>query len=63
MRLTGRSEDELLTEVWTYLSRDEAFHLYQSLAYYFDDDEVAPGWHCHVGSGDGEPELTVAIEK
>jgi len=24
---------------------------------------VDPGWHCHVGGGDGEPELTIAIVK
>jgi hypothetical protein len=61
MRLTGGSDDELLTEAWAYLTAEEAFHLYMSLSYYFGDDEVGPGWHTHVGSEDG-PELTIAIE-
>ncbi len=43
MRLTGRSDDEPLTQAWAYLSTD-------------------PGWHCHVGGGDGAPELTIAID-
>jgi len=61
MRLTGGSDDELLTGAWAYLTAEEAFHLYMSLSYYFGDDEVDPGWHTHVGSEDG-PELTIAIE-
>jgi hypothetical protein len=59
----GGSDDEPLTEAWAYVSREEAFNLYMSLAYYFQDDESDPGWHCHVGGDDGEPELTIAIVK
>ena len=44
------------------LTAEEAFNLFMSLTYHFQDDEVDPGWHCHVGGGDGEPELTIAIE-
>jgi hypothetical protein len=62
MRLTGSSDDEPLTEAWAYVSIEEASHLYTSLAYYFQDDDNNPGWHCHVGGGDGEPELTIAID-
>lgn len=62
MRLTGRSDDEPLSEAWAYLSTEEAFDLYTSLAYYFQNDDNDPGWHCHVGGGDGEPELTIAID-
>ncbi len=58
----GRSDDELLTAAWAYLTAEEAFNLHMSLTYYFQNDEVDPGWHCHVGGGDGEPELTIAIE-
>jgi hypothetical protein len=62
MRLTGRSEDELLTVASAYLTADEAFLLFKSLEYYFEDDEVDSGWHHHVGGGGG-PELTIAIDK
>lgn len=63
MRLTGKSDDEPLAEAWAYLTVEQAFHLYLSLAYYFDDEDD-PGWHCHVGGDcDGEPELTIAIDK
>jgi hypothetical protein len=59
-RLTGRSDDELLTEAWAYLTADELLDLFQSLTYYFAGDQDDPGWHCHVGGPDG-PELTIAI--
>ncbi len=58
----GQKHDEVLTEAWAYLTAEEAFHLCKSLAYYFEDAEGDPGWHCHVG-GDGAPELTIAIDK
>lgn len=62
MKLTGRGDDELLTEVWAYLSPEEALGLYQSLAYYFEEDQDDPGWHTHVGGAfDGDPALTIAI--
>ena len=61
MRLTGTSDDEVLTEAWAYLTVEEAFGLYMSLQYYFDSAQDDPGWHCHVGGGDGETELTIAI--
>jgi hypothetical protein len=45
---------------WVVLDRDEAWHLKLSLDYYFDEDEIDPGWHMHIGS-DSE-QLTIAIE-
>jgi hypothetical protein len=62
MRLTGRSDDELLTEAWAYLTAEELVGLFQSLTYYFAGDQDDPGWHCHVGDVEGGPELTIAIE-
>jgi hypothetical protein len=63
MRLMGRSDDEPLAEAWAYLTTKETFDLFQSLAYYFAFFQDDAGWHCHVGGGDGEPELTIAIDK
>jgi hypothetical protein len=61
MRLTGRSDDELLTEAWAYLTAEELLDLFQSLTYYFAGDQDDLGWHCHAGVPDG-PELTIAID-
>lgn len=53
VKLTGRGDDELLTEVWTYLTAEEVF-------FYFEDGIGGPGWHPNVSS-EGRPELTRAI--
>jgi len=42
------------------MSEDEAFELLLALAFYFRDEQREPGWHHHVG--EGEHELTVAID-
>lgn len=61
VRLESRSDDDRLTEAWAYLTTEVAYLLHLSLSYYFGDDDKDPGWHCHMGGGDGEPELTIAI--
>lgn len=61
MRLMGGSDDEPLTEAWAYLTAAEAIDLFHALSFYFEDAQPDPGWHHHVGDGDG-PELTIAID-
>ena len=61
MKLTGRSDGEPLSEAWAYVSAEEAFILYHALAIYFEDGSADPGWHHHLGGGDGGPQLTIAI--
>jgi hypothetical protein len=63
MKLTGRSDDEPLSEAWAYVSAEEAFVLYRALNLYFADGSSDPGRHHHLGGGDGGPELTIAIGK
>jgi len=50
MKLTGGSDRKPLSEAWAYVSAEEA-------------GSSDPGWHHHLGGGDGSPELTIAIVK
>jgi hypothetical protein len=52
MRLTGRSDDEPLSEAWAYLTAAEAIALLEALAVHFEEAQDVPGWHHHAG-GDG----------
>ncbi len=61
MRLTGATEDQVLEEVWAYLTLDEARDLLRALRMRLLEDEHDADWHHHVGSPGG-PELTIAIE-
>jgi hypothetical protein len=63
MKLTGRNDDELLSEAWAYLTNEEAFILIKALTFRFEDSLDDPGWHHHIGGGNGSPELTIAIVK
>ena len=58
MHIARENGDEV-GSVWAVCTRDEAEHLFTSLAYYFEEDPPDPGWHCHVGAGGHE--LTIAI--
>lgn len=65
MRLTTDDPEQRdLGIALAVLTQTEARELCQSLQYYFEDAEQSgadPGWHCHVGDGEGH-ELTIAIE-
>jgi hypothetical protein len=63
MKLTGGSDDELLSEAWAYLTNEEALIHFKALTFYFEDSLDDPGWHHHIGGGDSSPELTIAIVK
>jgi hypothetical protein len=58
MQIARENGDEV-GSVWALCTREEAEHLFTSLAYYFEEDPPDPGWHCHVGNGDQV--LTIAI--
>jgi hypothetical protein len=49
-----------LTEVWIYLSPEEAVELRHALEDWAEEDPVDPEWHTHIGSSP-EPEVTIAI--
>jgi hypothetical protein len=61
MRLTGATEDQVLDEVWAYLTFDDASDLLRALHMRLLEDEQDGDWHHHVGSPGG-PELTISIE-
>jgi hypothetical protein len=48
-----------VTEVWAYLSRDEAVQLWDALNAWASEPASA-GWHCHVSDADGN-KLTIAV--
>lgn len=55
MKLTGRSDDELLTKVWSHRSADQTLVLGQS----FEDENGDDGRRHHVGGEAGREFATV----
>jgi hypothetical protein len=60
-----RAEADLgtpLTDIWVYLTPDEAREVLQALQFWADQKEGyrGPGWHMHIA--DGDREFTLAIE-
>jgi hypothetical protein len=61
-RIEGKP-GERLTEVWVYLSKQEAHDLLAALQYWAEEREGyrGPGWHAHIGEAP-DPDLTIAVE-
>jgi hypothetical protein len=61
MRILDDLQDRPVKKVTLFITRDEAQHLRESLAFRLDEEDADPEWHMHLDDEVADYELFLAI--